>query len=154
MIRLPPRSTRTDTLFPYTTLFRSGVVVLGHAPAPVAAGVAGEIDRKADIGRREARGIERQVGEFQRRGDRGVEAQRAVEDRPAVGGVANREVGCAAVDFDPVALRIDQEVARIGVRSEEHTSALQSIMRITYTVSVLKKKNTQLRKNMMTLVTK
>src|SRR3546814_15403593 len=33
----------------------------------------------------------------------------------AVGGVANREVGCAAVDFDPVALRIDQEDARIGV---------------------------------------
>src|SRR3546814_16027114 len=92
MIPRPPVFTLTDTVFPYTTRFLSVLlvqvvgVVFGPAPAPVAAGVAGEIDRKADIGRREARGIERQVGEFQRRGDRGVEAQRAVEDRPAVGG--------------------------------------------------------------------
>src|SRR3546814_16968255 len=32
MIRLPPRSTRTDTLFPYTTLFRSGACQIGPAP--------------------------------------------------------------------------------------------------------------------------
>src|SRR3546814_5396446 len=47
MIRRPPRSTRTDTLFPYTTLFRSQVVddVLGaDARGAVGAGVAGEAD--------------------------------------------------------------------------------------------------------------
>src|SRR3546814_15069082 len=38
MLRLPPRSTRTDTLFPYTTLFRSlRAVILGDRPAPFAA---------------------------------------------------------------------------------------------------------------------
>src|SRR3546814_10376460 len=42
---------------PDALLVQVVVVVLGPAPAPVAAGVAGEIDRKADIGRREARGI-------------------------------------------------------------------------------------------------
>src|SRR3546814_17444725 len=43
MIRRPPRSTRTDTLFPYTTLFRSG-----EAPVPVARGVYGLVARRAD----------------------------------------------------------------------------------------------------------
>src|SRR3546814_2602561 len=40
MIRRPPRSTRTDTLFPYTTLFRSGRAVIGQPAAAVAAGLA------------------------------------------------------------------------------------------------------------------
>src|SRR3546814_7696555 len=80
MIRRPPRSTRTDTLFPYTTLFRS------------------------------------------------------------------------------MRLRVDDERVRIGmhawmqtdaapVRSEEHTSELQSLMRISYAVFCLKKKNTKKHKN-------
>src|SRR3546814_11640152 len=69
MIRRPPRSTRTDTLFPYTTLFRS------HRPAPL-----------------------------------------------------HREVRRAAS-------------WKSSCRSEEHTSELQSLMRISYAVFCLKKKN-------------
>src|SRR3546814_14129412 len=83
MIRRPPRSTRTDTLFPYTTLFRSDSS--GHRPA-----------RPAARRRREAR----------RRGRRQI----ARHGRPMAG------------------------------RSEEHTSELQSLMRISYAVFCLKKK--------------
>src|SRR3546814_2515407 len=88
MIRRPPRSTRTDTLFPYTTLFRS--VVVAHAGAPL-------VD--VDIG----------VVDFLL-----VEGAEQVEIRMH---------GHRAVD-----------------RSEEHTSELQSLMRISYAVFCLKKK--------------
>src|SRR3546814_18651442 len=46
MIRRPPRSTRTDTLFPYTTLFRSDEIV-GEPPATVLSGFPGGIDDQA-----------------------------------------------------------------------------------------------------------
>src|SRR3546814_9215151 len=81
MIRRPPRSTRTDTLFPYTTLFRSPVSV------PVAAGQS-----RAEI---------------------------AAEDPPE-----------------------DPPGTSAALRSEEHTSELQSLMRISYAVFCLKKKKT------------
>src|SRR3546814_5549623 len=84
MIRLPPRSTRTDTLFPYTTLFRSP----GQAPRDVLA--LGRLSRGAR-------------GRLEIAGD---------------------------------------EAPRKG-RSEEHTSELQSLMRISYAVLCLKKKNIQ-----------
>src|SRR3546814_14820350 len=74
MIRRPPRSTRTDTLFPYTTLFRSA-----FAPD----GITGQLETR------------------------------------------------------------ERTVARTWRRSEEHTSELQSLMRISYAVFCLKKKNTQ-----------
>src|SRR3546814_14059217 len=77
MIRRPPRSTRTDTLFPYTTLFRSP---------------SGTMMR---IGRR----------------------------HPAFMGI---------------------ELSTMNARSEEHTSELQSLMRISYAVFCLKKKNKKL----------
>src|SRR3546814_12122457 len=78
MIRRPPRSTRTDTLFPYTTLFRSALIGPVGGPA-------------------EIRGID-------------------------VGG-------------QPV-------LEAVQLRSEEHTSELQSLMRISYAVFCLKKKKT------------
>src|SRR3546814_2082715 len=87
MIRRPPRSTRTDTLFPYTTLFRSAVI----APAAALAVVA-------------------------------VDLQRHVHH-------------AAGVD-----------------RSEEHTSELQSLMRISYAVFCLKKKKLQYYHNTISLV--
>src|SRR3546814_10217176 len=90
MIRRPPRSTRTDTLFPYTTLFRS-------------------------VLRRQARLHERG------RPDR----------HPVVGHQ------CGQVDEQPQADHRD--------RSEEHTSELQSLMRISYAVFCLKKKNNKQR---------
>src|SRR3546814_10275707 len=80
MIRRPPRSTRTDTLFPYTTLFRSG---------------------------------------RWRQGRRGASCFGIAD-----GTVRDRDAGSG----------------RVVLRSEEHTSELQSLMRISYAVFCLKKK--------------
>src|SRR3546814_3217340 len=103
MIRRPPRSTRTDTLFPYTTLFRSSQV---QAPA-AGAGRRGGADRRR--ARRRA-GLPATAA----RGD-------ARRRRPADGPAAARSRNLCA-------------------RSEEHTSELQSLMRISYAVFCLKKK--------------
>src|SRR3546814_11862848 len=99
MLQVPSRSTRTDTLCPYTTLFRSAVLA-----SPIG------IDRtiKADIGRivagdDRARVLDRYRG-FERR----------------------------RVAIDPGLL-----VQPIAIRSEEHTSELQSLMRISYAVFCL-----------------
>src|SRR3546814_5283439 len=94
MIRRPPRSTRTATLFPYTTLFRSEVLLM-----PQHAG-AGIVD---------------------------VQEAAASELIHAV----------RARDFQPFLL---DGITGSGKRSEEHTSELQSLMRISYAVFCLKKK--------------
>src|SRR3546814_3651713 len=101
MIRRPPRSTRTDTLFPYTTLFRS---------------------RRLELG-----GTERRGGSADAR-DRDRRAQRVHRPQGA------RRGRCAGVR---------------PRRSEEHTSELQSLMRISYAVFCLKKKknNNEIRDN-------
>src|SRR3546814_9882402 len=100
MIRRPPRSTRTDTLFPYTTLFRS-VPVRGYLLPLSHEGHRHLCD--------------------------------AVRDRP----------------FDDIAFwrangdfrkRLCDRCDHRAVRSEEHTSELQSLMRISYAVFCLKKK--------------
>src|SRR3546814_163435 len=175
MIRLPPRSTRTDTLFPYTTLFRS-------------------------VGARDLRGFHRAgrpVRHYQASGSRGGHLEiRRLEDRAAlVEGRAGEEIAIAPFgDFQHIALKIaavveaeiiggdgqiferthlrrrlnaealallreDFGVDRLRrpmtrimgavlrghalarpIRSEEHTSALQSLMRISSAVCCLKKK--------------
>src|SRR3546814_2055365 len=89
MIRRPPRSTRTDTLFPYTTLFRS----CGR-PAPVP-GERPQIQSHLEHRRAHQRVLQPLRSDLQGRADR---------------------------------------------RSEEHTSELQSLMRISYAVFCLKKK--------------
>src|SRR3546814_7649115 len=90
MIRRPPRSTRTDTLFPYTTLFRSG---------------------------------------RRRREDR---ARELLPD--------DRHLTLASVDVGRLLERCFRQPTEGGARSEEHTSELQSLMRISYAVFCLKKK--------------
>src|SRR3546814_3295957 len=109
MIRRPPRSTRTDTLFPYTTLFRSprlcAVDRAGRcSPAFQAIGADGAAGQhRANI----AHGLKRNMP-------------------PHPGLLAEpipRHAGAAVV-----------------FRSEEHTSELQSLMRISYAVFCLKKK--------------
>src|SRR3546814_7546869 len=100
MILRPPRSTRTDTLFPYTTLFRS----------PTCIGCTSR--RPPRIGRT------RCVGQIRRRGS-------STDLRPM------------PPDARPT------RSARTQPRSEEHTSELQSLMRISYAVFCLKKKNKQ-----------
>src|SRR3546814_2025545 len=94
LIRRPPRSTRTDTLFPYTTRFRSQRLVLERD-------IDGDAPRAGDLGR----------GQH-------VGGNVALE-RLAV------DVGGGKDD-----------------RSEEHTSELQSLMRSSYAVFCVKKKNT------------
>src|SRR3546814_4006058 len=99
MIRRPPRSTRTDTLFPYTTLFRSQEW-LTHCYGAV--GVARDVDPQTGSGS----SLYAVIGQAPRRLDRNL----------AIAG-------------------------RVLERSEEHTSELQSLMRISYAVFCLKKKN-------------
>src|SRR3546814_6907607 len=129
MIRRPPRSTRTDTLFPYTTLFRS------LCDRYRAAESAHAIDRKRLDQRRE-------------HGWRGEQDRRfALEDRSSRAGLSCRRRGQA----DRVAGRNDIDAGHpyapyiaalrpTVFRSEEHTSELQSLMRISYAVFCLKKK--------------
>src|SRR3546814_4548937 len=110
MIRRPPISTRTDTLFPYTTLFRSAFLqVFKRFAAPVAGDRIGE--RLAVAGRTV------KVDEHDRVTHAGVD----------------RRVPAVMEVIAHAALR----------RSEEHTSELQSLMRISYAVFCLKKKTTR-----------
>src|SRR3546814_5516115 len=89
MIRRPPRSTRTDTLFPYTTLFRS-LCPSAATPNP---------------------------------------AEKSIRDRPSARRIST------------------PSAASMSMRSEEHTSELQSLMRISYAVFCLKKKKKQTHEN-------
>src|SRR3546814_7407410 len=91
MIRRPPRSTRTDTLFPYTTLFRS-------------------------------RGLIKLVAE--------------AESGKLLGAHILAPEGADSIQAAALAIKC-------GLRSEEHTSELQSLMRISYAVFCLKKKTQQ-----------
>src|SRR3546814_4510476 len=113
MKRRQPRSTRTDTLFPYTTLCRSALPRLPvrprRPPRRAAGGTGGEPRNRQD----------------RRSGER-------TDDRP-----------------DPAAMVArDYRRNRGGAaRSEEHTSELQSLMRISYAVFCLKKKNNSIYKH-------
>src|SRR3546814_9997380 len=118
MIRRPPRSTRTDTLFPYTTLFRSPYRKADAIDRPSAG-----IDECEDVAAGARHDLETRVGVARRPL---VEDQPVAGDRPADG---HRE---------PLAVRGNVGVDRI--RSEEHTSELQSLMRNSYAVFCLKKK--------------
>src|SRR3546814_10162034 len=121
MRRRPPESTLTDSLFPYPTLFRSGheahlaQVLLHHA-----LGRAGQAQQRLV-----ARGLaDRQ--------DHHAALRELVDQRAGDGG---RRGG----DDDAVEGRL-LAPALPAVRSEEHTSELQSLMRISYAVFCLKKK--------------
>src|SRR3546814_7868983 len=92
MLRRPPSSTRTDTLFPYTTLFRS---------------------RDAFV-------------------DAGAAARLAGQGLVVAGGDRLAVTAAGILLLDSI----------LSERSEEHTSELQSLMRISYAVFCLKKKNT------------
>src|SRR3546814_1082028 len=105
MIRRPPRSTRTDTLFPYTTLFRSPYVVNRH-DIPRRLGNAGVADHVLV----------------------GIHCSGPTPRAPS--GLPWRTSSSSTV------CRAAPENA---FRSEEHTSELQSLMRISYAVFCLKK---------------
>src|SRR3546814_2054661 len=112
MIRRPPRSTRTDTLFPYTTLFRSSqhlcCLVQSRIPNPESRAPASA----------------------------GAVVRRFLRDLHVMH-VALALAGTG----DLHELRPRAHVLHGGTRSEEHTSELQSLMRISYAVFCLQKKN-------------
>src|SRR3546814_1642448 len=99
MIRRPPRSTRTDTLFPYTTLFRS------------------------------SGGAERKNG-----------PSTSSEPAPAEAGGERVRFEARCSNRPLCAFAWDFRDGGAVTRSEEHTSELQSLMRISYAVFCLKKK--------------
>src|SRR3546814_7580953 len=105
MIRRPPRSTRTDTLFPYTTLFRSIAQSQAMAPAVVS----------IDVNRGSTRRI--------------------------------ASIAPAHETIAPLRTEPRTWVNRNDSRSEEHTSELQSLMRISYAVFCLKKKKPKKKTN-------
>src|SRR3546814_9755827 len=142
MVRRSPRSTRTDTLFPYTALFRSWREVdLLHRPG-VADGVAVHLV--------ELRVAHRAKGEFEAR----VEQELAVvgghmlvpvclspspaqRERGWGEGAAFRKTPSSALRApSPASGRraVHGRQERVTGRSEEHTSELQSLMRISYAV--------------------
>src|SRR3546814_9287643 len=128
MIRPPPRSTRTDTLFPYTTLFRSA---------------GRRRHRTQDPGRRSGRG-DPQPGRGRLPAHR-RRLRRAVDVRHAgAGGDRARQ---HAPGFGHPGAADRERAAALRPRSEEHTSELQSLMRISYAVFCLKKKKTTEKKN-------
>src|SRR3546814_10872084 len=106
MTRRPPRSTRTATLFPYSTLFRSGDSRSGQIEACI-----GEL-------------LDRHDGLL-------VSGEAPVFSRPEPP---------LPLCF-PAGLAVTHEHIYVVDRSEEHTSELQSLMRISYAVICLKKKN-------------
>src|SRR3546814_1318443 len=102
MIRRPPRSTRTDTLFPYTTLFRSS-----------------------------------------RSCEQPMHIPARMLSLPVVQSIAEHPETAAAHILQTIII-----AGRPLVRSEEHTSELQSLMRISYAVFCLKKKKTNTTTNL------
>src|SRR3546814_9379886 len=154
MIRRPPRSTRTDTLFPYTTLFRSVLEELLRELKLTSSEVTtinpfGEIWRIPDEGT--AEGDDWQIEQFAL-----APYLRLVDEfcRESLPGIASKRVGsgidetffhvyfkceqCHFLEHCSKAIAPERGPER---RSEEHTSELQSLMRISYAVFCLKKKN-------------
>src|SRR3546814_8224948 len=101
MILRPPRSTRTDTLFPYTTLFRS-ISRCSHADS------------------------------------------RSANGSSLLGRSGTLNSGSIVSDRRYLRIVLRDNPVRRTIRSEEHTSELQSLMRISYAVFCLKKKKTQI----------
>src|SRR3546814_10318972 len=102
MIRRPPRSTRTDTLFPYTTLFRSVFMAIAGG--------------------------------------------RSCNFTVTVPNITGAPICVWRKNISPTASDVSSDAARSVVsdlRSEEHTSELQSLMRISYAVFCLKKKTNE-----------
>src|SRR3546814_4940729 len=105
MIRRPPRSTRTDTLFPYTTLFRS------HQPAFAMVG--------------------------------GLHSARSLPHLSRIVELANAAQALEEPELAVARWHAMLTLNGVDARSEEHTSELQSLMRISYAVFCLKKKKQQ-----------
>src|SRR3546814_7142362 len=130
MIRRPPRSTRTDTLFPYTTLFRSRSI--GSPIHPGRFGTEPMIIVDKALARLEAEGRPIRVAVIGAGFQGAAVVRQIVKSTPGmrVVGVANRRGEAAVRAYADVGV----EASRVE-RSEEHTSELPSLMRSSYAVS-------------------
>src|SRR3546814_5449799 len=131
MLRRPPRSTRTDTLCPYTRLFRSaGFSPALHAGRFPERGVPrhehAALVHKDDAARRHVPSNGREQGQPR-------ESAFPLFVRPAAQWLSPRSLQCKACADPP-------HKGATEPRSEEHTSELQSLMRISYAVFCLNKK--------------
>src|SRR3546814_13195536 len=117
MIRRPPSATRQDTLLPYTTLFRSA-------------------RRQGEVGDggRQGRGVDLD------RGGAVHDLGGGLEPDPHTGEAAHGDAEQAESQGVLHAGRVEHRHRRVEERSEEHTSELQSLMRISYAVFCLKNK--------------
>src|SRR3546814_10321435 len=111
MLRQPPRSTRTDTLFPYTTLFRSATVEL----------------------------LKKHLIEVEKIPEEAIVV--ATGDQRGLDGVDLFDPACKVEHVITVQALKEGWDCSFAYRSEEHTSELQSLMRISYAVFCLKTKN-------------
>src|SRR3546814_2122987 len=111
MIRRPPRSTRTDTLFPYTTLFRSQTATIHEQAA--ASTIPVETLQRA--------------------------FQNIYDTMDAIDTFKLKALDSMKTTVDTLSTEVEKSRGYIA-RSEEHTSELQSLMRISYAVFCLKKK--------------
>src|SRR3546814_4386186 len=116
MIRLPPRSTRTDTLFPYTTLFRSFTLPL-HDDRPLEEHALRAVEHPGAV----------------------VHLLRVLSGQDRLDLLLHARSVPRVHEREPVGDRLHPATHR----SEEHTSELQSLMRISYAVFCLKKKQQQ-----------
>src|SRR3546814_8506058 len=126
MIRRPPRSTRTDTLFPYTTLFRSDAL----DPVSEHQLFVGELDGGCRLKYHEKLLL--------LKGRRAKKGKASLAVRPTPISSETHATDAAGHGWR-AAFVGELRSSRFG-RSEEHTSELQSLMRISYAVFCLKKK--------------
>src|SRR3546814_4171380 len=126
MIRRPPRSTRTDTLFPYTTLFRSNLTSSGR---PIGASTITQQVAKNLLLTNEL--------SYRRKVREAILAMR-IEDaltKEQILELYLNEIPLGRRSFGVQAASrayFDKDVDQLQLRSEEHTSELQSLMRLSY----------------------
>src|SRR3546814_3074070 len=123
MIRRPPRSTRTDTLFPYTTLFRSSSFASGVAAS------SGGISFSSSLNAARSFCVRRKLSVEAR-----VRLEYWISFMRTATPTRSRGTGPRALQRSTLKASVSSPP-----RSEEHTSELQSLMRISYAVFCLKK---------------
>src|SRR3546814_7398271 len=120
MIQRPPRSTRTDTLFPYTTLFRSRrtIIEIGRVLRPLQRQSVSQ-PTHVFLSARQSNANALTIS---------ISKTRSLQSKPHSPNISSREECSITMTSSSI------------LRSEEHTSELQSLMRISYAVLCLKKK--------------
>src|SRR3546814_2899281 len=133
MIRRPPRSTRTDTPFPYTTLFRSSSYAtsadVGDATVAVAGTVAGNAESSTTRGKATTTVTGTIGGDAVATAAYGNDYQSS-----STTDYAGKVAASGSTSFGSLVPKVSKQVSRStsnNVRSEEHTSELQSLMRIS-----------------------